>query len=73
MEPETEYILDNIRKKRLEKGISVLNLSLDAEIAHSHLFYIESKRIVPSVDVLVRIAKALNIKVSELVDNKAKK
>ena len=72
MEPETEQILDNIRKKRLEKGISVLNLSLDAGIAHSHLYYIESKRVAPSIDVLVRIAKALNIQVIELVDKQGK-
>jgi transcriptional regulator with XRE-family HTH domain len=69
MEPETSKILDNIRKKRREKKISVLDLSCDAGVSHSHLFYIESKRVVPSVDVLVRIAKALGVEISELVDN----
>ena len=69
MEPETERILENIRKKRREKKISVLNLSLDVGIARSHLFYIESKRTVPSIDILVRIAKSLNTPLSELIDS----
>jgi len=70
MEPETSKILENIRKKRLEKKKSVLALSLDAGIAHSHLFYIETKRVIPSIDVLVKIAKALDIQLSELIDFK---
>jgi len=68
MEPETERILKNIRKIRRKKKISVLNLSLDAGISHSHLFYIESKRTIPSIDVLVRIAKALDIQLCELIN-----
>jgi len=68
MEPETEHILENIRKIRLEKDISVLNLSLEVGISHSHLFYIESKRTIPSIDVLVRIAKALDIQLCELIN-----
>jgi len=68
MEPETEHILENIRKIRLEKDISVLNLSLDVGISHSHLFYIESKRTIPSIDVLVRIAKALDVQLYELIN-----
>jgi transcriptional regulator with XRE-family HTH domain len=67
MEQETEKILENIRKTRLQKEFSVMNLALDAGISNSHLFYIESRRVVPSVDVLVRIAKALGVEVKELV------
>jgi len=68
MEPETEHILENIRKIRRKKKISVLNLSLDAGISHSHLFYIESKRTIPSIDVLVKIAKALDTQLCELIN-----
>ena len=68
MEPETERIIKNIRRIRRKKKISVLNLSLDAGISHSHLFYIESKRTIPSIDVLVRIAKALDIQLRELIE-----
>lgn len=73
MEAETEQILDNIRKIRQEKDISVFNLSLEAGISHSHLFYIESKRVAPSIDVVVRLAKALNIQFCELLDTQRKK
>ena len=69
MESETARIQENIRKKRLEKGMSVLDLSLKAGIAHSHLYYIESKRISPSIDVVVRLAKSLNISLIELLDS----
>jgi transcriptional regulator with XRE-family HTH domain len=68
MEPETERILENIRRKRREKKISVLNLSLDVGISHSHLYYIESKQTVPSIDILVRIAKSLDVELSELIN-----
>ena len=61
MEKETEKILENIRKHRLEKGISLLKLANMIEISHSHLYYIESKRVIPSVDIFVKIAKALNV------------
>jgi len=61
MEKETEKILENIRKHRLEKGMSLLNLANMVEISHSHLYYIESKRVVPSIDIFVKIAKALNV------------
>jgi transcriptional regulator with XRE-family HTH domain len=69
MEPETVTILENIRKKRLAQKISLLNLATETGISHSHLYYIESKRVVPSVDVLVKIAKSLGISVKELLDD----
>jgi transcriptional regulator with XRE-family HTH domain len=59
MEQETQKILENIRNMRLKKGISLLNLALDVGISHSHLYYIESKKVIPSIDVFVKIAKSL--------------
>ena len=67
MEKETERILEKIRQKRLENKISLLNLATIVGISHSHLYYIESKRVIPSIDVLVKIAKALGIKTRELL------
>jgi len=61
MEPETEKILENLRKTRISKEISLLNLANMVEISHSHLYYIESKRVIPSIDVIIKLAKALNI------------
>jgi transcriptional regulator with XRE-family HTH domain len=67
MEPETEIIIENIRKKRLEKGISVLNLAVNTGISNSHLFYIESKRVIPSIDVVVKIAKSMDLDIKDLL------
>ena len=68
MEKETEKLIEKIRSKRLEQKISLLNLANDVEISHSHLYYIESKRVIPSVDVLIKIAKSLKINLNELFD-----
>jgi len=68
MEKETEKLIEKIRSKRLEQKISLLNLANDVEISHSHLYYIESKRVIPSVDVVIKIAKSLKINLNELFD-----
>ena len=67
MEKETENILEKIRSKRIEKKISLLNLANDVEISHSHLYYIESKRVIPSIDIIIKIAKSLEINLKELL------
>ena len=68
MEKETEKILEKIRKKRLEKKLSLLNLANELGISHSHLYYIESKRVIPSIDVIIKIAKALDYSLKDLLD-----
>jgi transcriptional regulator with XRE-family HTH domain len=68
MEKETEKILEKIRQKRLEKKLSLINLANDLGISHSHLFYIESKRVIPSIDVIVKISKSLNYPLKDLLD-----
>jgi len=67
MEPETEKILKNLRKTRISKRISLLNLANIVEISHSHLYYIESKRVIPSIDVIIKLAKALNTDLTNLL------
>ena len=66
MEKETENILEAVRQKRVEMKISLLNLATEVGISHSHLYYIESKRVIPSIDVLVKISKALKINLKNL-------
>jgi transcriptional regulator with XRE-family HTH domain len=68
MEPETEKILENLKTARISKKISLLNLANMVEISHSHLYYIESKRVVPSIDVIIKLAKALKINLVNLFD-----
>ena len=66
MERETEIIINKIREKRLEKKLSLLNLANDLGISHSHLYYIESKRVIPSIDVIIKITKALDYPLKDL-------
>jgi transcriptional regulator with XRE-family HTH domain len=67
MEQETERILENIRARRTEKKISIVNLAAEVGISHSHLYYIESKKVVPSIDVVIKIAKSLNTSIVEFL------
>jgi len=68
MEPETEKTLENLRKTRISKKISLLKLANMVDISHSHLYYIESKRVIPSIDVIIKLAKALNINPKKLFE-----
>ena len=68
MEQETEKILENISKKRTDRRISIINLANEIGISHSHLYYIESKRVVPSIDVVIKIAKSLNLTLKDFLD-----
>ena len=61
MDSEVEEIIDRIRKIRLEKKISILKLSVDSGISRSHLFYIESKKTIPSLDTVAKIAHAMDL------------
>ena len=67
MEPETEKILESLREIRIAKKISLLNLAHMVDISHSHLYYIESKKVIPSIDVMVKLTKALNINLVDLL------
>jgi len=66
MESETKKIIENLRKARISRKISLLNLANMAEISHSHLYYIESKKVIPSIDVIIKLAKILKISMAEL-------
>jgi ribosome-binding protein aMBF1 (putative translation factor) len=56
LEWKKKKILETIRSKRLEKKVSLLNLANKVGISYSHLYYIESKRVIPSIDVVVKIS-----------------
>jgi transcriptional regulator with XRE-family HTH domain len=36
-------------------------------ISHSHLYYIESKKVIPPIDVLAKIAKSLDTSLGDLL------
>lgn len=55
-----------IRQIREQKHISLEELSKKANISKAHLSYIERNEKEPSISVLVKIAKALNVRVADL-------
>lgn len=61
MDSEVEQVIDKIRTFRNERKISIVQLSVDSGISRSHLFYIESKKTIPSLETLSKIAKAMNL------------
>ncbi|MBR4449589.1 MAG: helix-turn-helix transcriptional regulator [Treponema sp.] len=61
METEVEEVIDKIRTFRNEKKISIVQLSVDSGVSRSHLFYIESKKTIPSLETLAKIAKAMDL------------
>lgn len=66
MEKEVEEVIDKIRKFRKERNISILNLSLESGVSRSHLFYIESKTTIPSLETLTKIAHAMDLQLKDL-------
>ncbi len=65
MDREVEAVIDKIRTIRKQKKISILKLSVDSGISRSHLFYIESKKAIPSLETLAKIAHAMNLQLKD--------
>lgn len=65
MDKDVEEVLNKIRRFRNEKGISIVQLSADSGISRSHLFYIETKKTIPSLETLSKIAKAMGIELKD--------
>lgn len=65
MDKEVEAVINKIRKFRKDKNISILKLSVESGISRSHLFYIESKQTIPSLETLTKIAHAMGLKLKD--------
>lgn len=65
MDAEVEQVIDKIRKFRKERKMSILTLSVESGVSRSHLFYIESKKTVPSIETLAKIAHAMNLQLKD--------
>ncbi|MBR1405095.1 MAG: helix-turn-helix transcriptional regulator [Treponema sp.] len=61
MDSEVEQVIDRICRLRKEKNISIVQLSVESGVSRSHLFYIETKKTIPSLETLAKIAKAMNV------------
>ena len=65
---KTTTIAKNIKKRRKEKGLSQDKLSRLADVSHATIIKIESGTIQnPTIDTLSKIAKALDVKVDDLI------
>ncbi|QQO09080.1 helix-turn-helix domain-containing protein [Breznakiella homolactica] len=62
MDQEVESVLDRIRTIRITKQLSVLDVATKAGISHSYLYYIESKKKIPTITTLHKLATAMDIK-----------
>ena len=65
MTSEPEAVHDRIRSYRQEEGFSILKLSTESGISRSHLYYIETKKVSPSIETLDKIAKTLGIQLKD--------
>ena len=65
---EISTISENIKKARNKKGVSQDRLSKMADVAYNTVIKIESGAIQnPTIDTLSKIAKALDVKVDDLI------
>ncbi len=63
-------ILDNIKKIRKKKGWSQERLAREADISYQTLIKIEQNRVKnPKLQTLIKIARALNVTLDELVNS----
>ena len=62
----TEKTAVNLKRIRLEKGLSQAELADKAGINSSYYSKIERSDLKPSIDVLEKIAKALEVKSSDI-------
>lgn len=65
MNEEVNAVIDKIRKIRIEKGISIVQLSVDSGVSRSHLYYIETKQTIPTLDTLAKIASAMGVRLKD--------
>ena len=65
---EKRSLGSNIRSARTERGITQLKLALMTGVSRSYLWKIESGTADVGIDVIIRIAKALDMPVRDLIE-----
>ena len=58
---ELQYVIDQVKKMRVRKGISQMELSLRSNLSQSFVANLEKGKKQPSVLTLIRIAAALGM------------
>ena len=67
MEKELKQIGSNIRRIRLKKGLTQVELAYESGIEENTLNRIEKGKTNPTMKTMLNIAKALGVKLTELV------
>ncbi len=65
MNKQIQEVCEKIRLLRNQKGLTILELAERAGIAHSAVYYIESKKKEPTLSTLFKLAEALEISIVE--------
>jgi transcriptional regulator with XRE-family HTH domain len=68
---ELQYVVQQIKKLRVQHGISQIELSLRANISQSFLANLEKGKKQPSVLTIIKIATALEVHPKEFFPTKA--
>jgi len=71
-EPECYQIVENIERIRHKKNITIDDLALDADISRSNVHYILKGKNLPTLNSLVKIAKALNVSLQDVIGDVSK-
>lgn len=66
---EVRKVAERIQTMRQRRNMSQMDLSLEAGISQSFLAMIESSRKVPTITTVFKIAKALNVRPSSLLED----
>lgn len=59
---------ENVRRIRKEAGVSQEQLAFDAGVAKSYMSEVETGRRNPTIEMIGRLAKALNVSAAKLVE-----
>lgn len=65
MTPTNVCVGDLVRRWRKQRGLSQLNLAVEAEISQKHLSFVESGRAAPSRDMVLQLAEHLDVPLRE--------
>ena len=57
----------NVKRLRKEKGLSQINLAIEADVDKTYIGYLENAKHNVSVKVLCQLAKSLDVGVEELI------
>lgn len=58
----------NLRRLRLEKGYTVRDLERFSGVSHSYISMIENGERTPTIDIVCKLCRALNVTIDEMVD-----